>query len=62
MTLILVILLAIDPGKFTCLEVKAAVKIVGKETAERMARSAGATDAMIEKWGKCLIERRHPNR
>jgi hypothetical protein len=42
------------PGRITCTVVRDFVAMVGKEEAERMARSTGASDAKIEAARRCL--------
>jgi hypothetical protein len=42
------------PARITCTVVRDFVAMVGKEEAERMARSTGASDAKIEAARRCL--------
>lgn len=46
------------PARVTCTVVRDFVALVGKEEAERMARSTGASDAKIEAARRCVRETR----
>lgn len=58
-TVLLAIVLADMPTKWTCVEVRATVKLMGVEKAESTARAMGATDEMIIKAKECLKRPTH---